>query len=444
VGSELSIELVSHASVVIRCDGTRIWTDPWLFGSAFNNSWELLGPAPAPPADLDEIQFLWISHEHPDHFHIPTLRALPQTFKDRVTVLFQRLNSHKVFDAFEKMGYSHLVTLPSRKPIRPTRSACSVYCYPVGQMDSALGVAGDGVRVLNVNDAELDGRDCRIIRKDFGAPDAVLCQFSYAGYAGDPDHEARLTEMAEMQLQKVSEYARDLGATTSIPIASFMYFSRDDNRYMNAHMNRPSDLVRFFEPRRQGVVVLTPGESWTVGTPHDNAVAVKLWECEFDAVDEKEYVPSDSTGIDELAAAFHERVAHLRAKFPRSVLRALKPITVRLTDHDLCVRVCFGSDTFEVLDDPGAVADVEMNSQPFWFWLTQPFGMQSLGTTARYRLTGEGSFRNWRRHRIVFSLDNAEFYLRPSRSAWSGNADFIRTRFTILPHQMAYQLRRMR
>ena len=41
----MSVTLVSHASVVIDTGSVRIWTDPWLFGKAFNDSWLLLVPA---------------------------------------------------------------------------------------------------------------------------------------------------------------------------------------------------------------------------------------------------------------------------------------------------------------------------------------------------------------------------------------------------------------
>lgn len=443
MGHPTHIELISHASVVIHCDGTGIWTDPWLFGSAFNNSWELLG-ATAPPADLDQIQFLWISHEHPDHFHIPTLRSLPQSFKDRVTVLFQSLNSNKVFDAFAKMGFANHLALPSRRLLSLPGSSCIAYCYPVGQMDSVLGVSNAGVAVLDINDAELDAQDCKIIRKDFGVPDVVLSQFSYAGYAGLPHPEIRLTKMAARSLEKVSAYHRDLGASVSIPIANFVYFSRQDNCYMNNHVNRPSDVARYMEPRGQHVVVLAPGDTWIVGSSHDSASASAHWDKEYDAVGDMAFAPSDATSLDELETSFHERVLDLRKKYPKVILRMLKPVTIQISDLDVRVELCFGSDTFSVLRADDGAAEVEMNSQPLWFLLSQPFGMQTTGTSGRYGLTSSRSFRRWRRYRILFALDNAELYLRPARLLGRSNLEFARTRLTILPRQIAYQLRRMR
>src|SRR5271167_2871368 len=105
----MKVQLVSHASVIIESNSTVIWTDPWLFGKAFNNSWALVPPPePVGEALLDKITHVWISHEHPDHFHIPTLRSLPASFKERVTVLYQKLNSEKMIAAFKRLGFKNI------------------------------------------------------------------------------------------------------------------------------------------------------------------------------------------------------------------------------------------------------------------------------------------------------------------------------------------------
>ena len=440
----LSVEFISHASVVIRHGKTAIWTDPWLFGSAFNNSWELLGPTPVPPADLEEIQHLWISHEHPDHFHIPTLRSLPESFKRRVTVMFQRTNSKKMFEAFEKMGYPNHLVLPGRRRIGLPGSEARVYCYPVGQMDSVLGVSCGDASVLDVNDCELDAHDCRVIRREFGAPGLLLNQFSIAGYSGLPGASSRLDQLAADVLRRMAETHRRLGASITVPIASFAYFSREDNAYINAHANRPSDVVRHLGEQDLRTVVLAPGDAVTVGEERSSAPAIEFWQRAFDDLATRELTPSDTTGIDEIEASFHTRVSDLKRKFPGSALRVLRPLVVGVEDLGVRVVMSFADGTFEVDDGEVAHADAVMNSQPLWFMLSQPFGMQTLGVSGRYRLTDEQSFGNWRRHRILFAMDNAEIHLRPSRLVSRANLDYARARYASLPRQLSYQLRRMR
>ena len=85
----MKVSLVAHASVLIETVDTVILTDPWFEGTAFNHSWAL-APEPQIASDaFDRVEYLWLSHEHPDHFHIQTLRNLAETFRSRVTVLFE-------------------------------------------------------------------------------------------------------------------------------------------------------------------------------------------------------------------------------------------------------------------------------------------------------------------------------------------------------------------
>ena len=53
----MKIRLVSHASVIIECSDLTLWTDPWLLGKAFNESWLLFPPACFDDALLDEIDY---------------------------------------------------------------------------------------------------------------------------------------------------------------------------------------------------------------------------------------------------------------------------------------------------------------------------------------------------------------------------------------------------
>ena len=256
--SRLKIRLVSHASVVIESEDCRIWTDPWLFGKAFNDSWSLLGPIAYDEYMLAGIDYLWISHEHPDHFHLPTLRSLPDSFKQRVIVLFQRNNSDKLFDAFRKLGFPNHRALPHRESVALTERT-RVYCYQSMPMDSALAVSSGGQCVIDVNDAELNSRGCADISSDVGPADVVLNQFSLAGYAGLADRDQHLPELAERVLRSVASNHTDLRAEVTVPIASFIYFSADDNRYMNAYGNTPQKVVRYLEAEGRRAASAVPG-----------------------------------------------------------------------------------------------------------------------------------------------------------------------------------------
>ena len=53
--------------------------DPWIEGSVFNNSSNLLAKTPNKLIEtLKRSQFVWFSHEHPDHFNPPNLKVFSE------------------------------------------------------------------------------------------------------------------------------------------------------------------------------------------------------------------------------------------------------------------------------------------------------------------------------------------------------------------------------
>ena len=183
----MKIRFVGHACIVVESVGTSILMDPWFSGKIFNNSWTL---RPEPEFDstlLDKIGYLWISHEHPDHCHFPTLSSFPASFKQRVTVLLQERDYAKLVTALRGIGYNNFRLLPHRTIVplsgeNSVHEGVKVYCYHAGLMDSALAVIGDGQVALNANDARISEAECRLILKDLRHVDVLLNQFSVGGF----------------------------------------------------------------------------------------------------------------------------------------------------------------------------------------------------------------------------------------------------------------------
>lgn len=438
----MKLRLVAHASVLIEAAGSVIWTDPWLGGKVFNNSWSLLAPPAWDPSWLEQVDFVWVSHEHPDHFHLPTLRDLPAAFKRRVTVLFQELPSDKLPQAFARLGYANVQLLRHRALV-DLRPGLQVYCYQVGQMDSVLAVMSEGTCLVNVNDAEADANDCRIIRGDLGPAQVVLNQFSLAGYGGEIDRDERLPRKARAIVDSMIGNHRDLGAETTIPIASFVRFSCEDNAYMNAYANTPRHVAEAFAHVGLRLDVLAPGEVYEVGGPWDSRAALESWDR---AYAQAAAAPLDRPAPVELAAlvaAAHALAGRLATHYPGWLLRAwLGPVHVHVRDLGVTLRLDLAGDRCEPIELAAEMADVEVNGQPLLFALGQPFGLQTLGVSARL-LVRRGA-KNWRRHRILLSMYNAEVFLTPRQLLTRRNFGHLRARMRGGLRQLRYQLQRMR
>jgi UDP-MurNAc hydroxylase len=396
----VAVRLVSHASVILEFGDVRILTDPWTVGTAFNDSWKLIAPAAELAPYLMGVDYLWISHEHPDHFHIPTLKSMPTEFKRRVTVLFQKSSDHnKMINALNKMlGYPNVQLLPHRRWV-PLRDGVEVYCYQSRQIDSALGVRGHGRTILNLNDCELSSQDLRFLRRDLGKIDVLLNQFSIAGFDGV---EEKLPGEASQILDTMVRDHRALGASTTIPFASFIYFCCNDNKVINNYANSPGRVADRFGREGLDVAVLAPGDRLAIGEPRDNGPALDYYAAIYDSFDALSFGEAPRIEFDTLGTEFHKLREKLVDMHGRLALRLLKPVLIHIPDLDLVVRMSFRENT---LVQTEGEADLEIYSQPLFFMLSNNFGLQTLGVSGRYRL--KKGFKNWFRHRALLALLNA-------------------------------------
>jgi UDP-MurNAc hydroxylase len=404
----VKVTLVSHASVVIESHGVRIWTDPWLSGKVFNESWSLFPPAAFDPAMLDGIDYLWISHIHPDHFHIPSLNSLSQEFKRRVTVLFQDNHADRLFEVLEKCGYRNFQVLPNRKQVKLGEHT-AVYCYGAGTLDSCLGVIEPEGCLFNVNDSRLNATDCRRVKAELGRIDTVLSQFSLAVYNGFQPRESHLTRGAAAVLEKIFGNHVDLGAKVTIPFASLMRFSLVDNRYMNAFANRPSDVWDFARRRGLGAAILFPGDTYDSSTSYDSKPALAKYDEVYETIDQFPYDIPAAVPLQPIEEAFHLMVRHLHEKYPAPILRMLRPVVVKLPDLDKTVAFSIPTDSFDEVES-SEQPDLIMCSQALHFCFFRPYGLQTLSSSAQH--TVMRNFVNWRIHRALFALNNAEAYGR--------------------------------
>ena len=436
----MKIQLISHASVIVDSGDVCIWTDPWIVGEAFNDSWALFPEAVFSSEMLKSIDYIWISHEHPDHFHIPSLRSLPKEFKERVVVIFQQNNSKKMFDAFSKLGYRNHKKLPHRTTVRLSGST-SVYCYQEGQMNSALAIMNEKVTVLNVNDAEIRTPDCKIIRKDIGKIDYVLNQFSIAGYNGNPGFDAQLRKQAASILMTVANNHLDLGAKYTIPFASFVYFCTQDNRYINKYANTVHTFAEVMTAQGLQFCILYMGDILDTEKSFDSAYAMERFALAYKNVDQLSYDELKSTSILDIEQAYRDLYGHLIEKYPQIYLKLLKPVTVYLLDLDLSVTFSASELLWRIKKGQKSGADLVLNSQPFYFALKYPYGTQTLGVSGR--VVVQKNAGNWRRYRILFAMNNAEFYLKSGFLFTHKNFEFISMRFRGGMSQIARRLSTM-
>lgn len=438
----MKVKLINHASIIIETEDAKIWTDPWLFGTAFNDSWKLFPKPEFDEALYDEINFVWVSHEHPDHFHVPTLRALPKEFKEKVTLLFQNNNSDKMPNAFRKFGFKNIILLENREVTQITEKT-KVHNYQVGQMDSSLAVLSDGKVVLNVNDCELTKNDAKVYKKDLGKIDIALNQFSMAGYNGYFNYDEYLPKRAETVLDTMIINHRDLDAGITIPIASFVYFCKQDNKFMNAYGNTPKKVRQKFLDEGLECRFLNVNQVIDLNNieAHDKEGSFETLSALYDNRESLyEYDALESVEYDDVKAAFNERYEQLKKNHSWLFLRKLKLVKIFMPDLNKTVNLSLYTGQFE--DYTGDDFDLQINSQPLFFAFKFTWGLQTLGVSARYLI--KDNFKTWKWYKIITSLNNAQVFLKARYFFKAKNMSYLFSRVNQLPGQIKHRLARMR
>ena len=407
----MQIQLISHASVLITCGDIKILTDPWYVNDVFNNSWRLLGTAKLSEKDLKSIQYIWISHEHPDHFNVPTLKSFPDYFKSEVTILFQQNNSHKIFDAMKNWGFQHFQSLGDQQLVS-LNSKTTIYCHQAQLGDSCLGVRHEKASLLNINDAELTERDCSLILKKFGNVDLILNQFSLAGYSGFRDYAKYLPEFAKEKRVRLENNQKCLNAKLTIPFASFMYFSTVDNQYMNAFHNSPQSIAEYMDQRGLATKFLKLGK--TLDTEEIDATedGMAFWQEQFVRIDELEYTAPERVPVEKIREAASQFCETIAGKYPRCLLWMVRPLKIYIPDLKALVLFSLTDKTLELMDSGEAFqdeADLIIYSQPLYFGFKFSFGFETLAVSARILVNRK--YRSWKILKIISILFNKEIFL---------------------------------
>lgn len=436
----MKITFISQASIFVRTSDTTILTDPWYIGTAFNDAWKHF-PAPAwDNSMLDDVEYLWISHEHPDHFHIATLKSFPQSFKDRVILLFQKNNSDKMPNAFKNLGFKNIKLFNNRKVYQLTPKT-SICVSQIGQMDSSLAIMNEGTTVLNLNDCEANNIDCRNFLKDLGKVDIVLNQFSMAGYNGHYDYESHLPETAANIIKNMIENHRDLNAKISIPFASNIYFCTEDNKYMNGFGNTPMKAYEQFKKEGLQMVVLYAGDTLDTENvaAYNNDAALEKYEKLYSSGTKVIDTPP-LIQLPQIAEAVKKRHEQMRTKFPGWLMKKLGPVNILIPDLGKTVILDLSKGLLTETNSD-APHDLVIYSQPLHFCFNTPWGVQTMGVGARFRIRSKQAVWKW--YRILTSLNNAEMYLKPKYLITRDNMNFVRSRMKGGLNQLFYQLKRM-
>jgi len=238
------IRFINHACFSVETKNSYILVDPWFTGKIFNNSWALLKDTDLSMINFDKLTHIVISHEHPDHLHFSSLKKIFNRTKNRIKLLFPHRNNQNIKNTILKMGYDFDYLIPHQS-YRIDESAV-VTCFKTW-IDAALVFNVDGKIILNQNDCNLNDEEIKMIQMMFPKIDAHLLQFSLAGYYGNrEDNESLELKGRQRHFNTVKKYFDAFKPKTFIPFASYVYFCKEYNQYLNKWSITPKQLKEKF------------------------------------------------------------------------------------------------------------------------------------------------------------------------------------------------------
>lgn len=412
------IRWVNHASYVLTDGDIRLMTDPWLFGSAFHNGWDLLCETKFTLDQFRDITHIWFSHEHPDHFAPPVINKIPEEMRGDITVLFQETKDQKVIRFCRERGFK-VEELPNHR-WHELRPGFKVMCGKVPFYDSWILTDTGDFKILNMNDCVVDGDGIASeIAKHTGKVDVLLTQFSYANWIGNPEDLQLRRDSAREKLERVRLQVDAFKPKYTVPFASFVYFSHEENNYMNDGINTIQDACDFIRDETTTTpVVLYPDDHWEVGTEHDNTSALQAYQTDYD-LSEKPLRKTKSVSLDDLRQLSTEYLPRIKRNNSRLLMALLRlpPLryldVVRLYLTDLGCTVAFDfKQGLRTVSSAAEDAHASLSSESLAFVLKADWGFDTLMVNGRFRAT-QPNYRRMIKMFFLGPLNNTGRYLHP-------------------------------
>lgn len=249
----MKIQFVNHACITIEENEEMIMFDPWFFGKVFNNSWSLIKETKLEDLNLNNLKFILITHEHPDHLHWPTLKLIKEKSDNEIRILIPKRNNKNIVKEIIKIGYQ-VAEIPSNKQFKISNNF-RVTNFTTGH-DSAYIIQTKNKTMLNQNDCKLSENQVREIVNNYPTIDYYFMQFSLAGFYANKSETENLDKAKNDHIKMIEDYRKKFNPNITIPFASYVYFCRHENSFLNDYIVNLEELDKTYQLVTYGDTIL--------------------------------------------------------------------------------------------------------------------------------------------------------------------------------------------
>lgn len=240
------LKTLGHATLLLYENGKPlIATDPWLIGSAYWRSWWLEKyPTDEEFNEVKQVEHLYLTHSHPDHFHYPTIRKI-----GKKSTLHPRFPRYDVTEFMESEGFPVKILEPWQW--YKLGNKVTIASIPVPIDDSILIIDTPNAYIANLNDSVPRMNLLKQIRRAMFTEDKpviMLKSYSPASIAAAIYRKGIHTQMKTKKdyTEVAMKLADNLGAQYFVPFASQAFFSREDSKWANDYKVTYENLKEFW------------------------------------------------------------------------------------------------------------------------------------------------------------------------------------------------------
>jgi hypothetical protein len=409
--SNASIIFLNHASFIIQQNKIKIINDPYLFGSAFNNGWNLLKEFDHSDC-IKNLTHIYFSHEHPDHLSVPFLKSISEAERKKITIIYQETYDKKVKNFCKKLGYNFQEVINLRE-IKISEN----FYITIGKVpfyDSWINYRLNNKNILNINDCVLDNPDVVfLIKKKIQIIDVLFTQYSYANFI--PQNQ-QINDAINC-LKKIKLQDLILKPSFIVPFASLIYFSHKENYFMNKNINTMQSAHDYIKENcNASAIILKPNENWTINKKN-NYKSLDFWNKLYKNIPNLELNDNilniDSKTLIEKSKKYLERIKKNNNNLLIYILYKLKffnDISIFITD----LKKCFNFNVLDGLNENQIYKNkvtIEMSSESLQFIFDYDYGFDTLLVNARFKASSN-NINNVTKNFIIGSLNNTGRYIK--------------------------------
>lgn len=257
------VNYIYSACIVIETNDLRICCDPWFTQGIYDGAWFQYPQVEDPIVKIGQIDFVYVSHIHPDHYDPKFLRELLAANPNCQLMIGDEnqafLRMKMLRDGFTPMSTRYLEVGATQLAIIPN---CA---DPEINIDTALVVKDDSHIVVNLNDCPFDERQVGAIMEFCEkSPDLACLPYAGAGpypqmyrFISEADRDREAVAKKEQFLRLFGRYLDALCPRYAMPFAG-LYYLAGEHRKLNRVRGIP-DAVEVRSRFGDQVVVLKEG-----------------------------------------------------------------------------------------------------------------------------------------------------------------------------------------